>query len=239
MHKVKEYVLVFLIALLSIWGGIKIVELIELKNQKNHLMEWKNSVDEFVKEVKTCSVLCFKSGEKIFSKNVELEKSIERISRKFNIKKTLIKRNSSNEIEEIKILTGQEKRIYQFIEGLFFELPGISQFKSIKIFPVDDKNLAAVIQLKIFKFNECSDLIFINPSARSYDPGSINLFGMDKANLHKLFCTISNSQAYIDDSWFQKGDSIDNYRVVDIDQNSIKVQEDNGKITLINLGSSW
>jgi hypothetical protein len=219
--------------------GARILELGRLESQKDHLMELRNSVNEFMQEIKIHSILCPKPKEKIFSKDNNLEQLIEKISRRSNVQKTLIKRNFNNGIEEIKIFINQEKSIYEFIEGLLFDLPGITQFKSIRIFSTDNKSLVAIIQPKFFTFQGETSLIFIDPPARNCTVKSIDLFGMNKAKLHKLFCTIGNSKAYIDDSWVQVGDGMDGYRIMNINQNSIGIQGEDGETTIVKLGESW
>jgi hypothetical protein len=197
-------------------------------------------MDDFVQEIQKFSFPCLKTKEKLFAKNYNLKESIETISRKLNLRNVLIKLHSLHAaptIEEVKIQTNREDKIYKFIEELFFELPGIVQFESIKIFPTDKKDLMAIIQFKVSIPEECPNLITLNPSDRTNAATSIRLFG--KAKTHKLFCTIHNSKAYIDDGWFQVGARTDDFELKDVGPNYIEVQDDTGRKIRVKLGTTW
>ncbi|MDR0631771.1 MAG: hypothetical protein LBF54_00795 [Holosporaceae bacterium] len=238
MHKATlRNVFVCLIIITGILCFVKVVELGDLENQKNELIKLKSSIDDFAKKIGKSSFSCLKSKEKIFDRGDDQKKFIEQIARKLNVKKVSVKRNSTNEIEEIKILTDQEKKIYAFIDGLIFESSGMVQINSVRLFPADRNNLTGIIKFKTHLFDKNPNLISINPSRRNYSISSINLFG--KVKLHKLLATVHNAKAYVNDSWFEIGDKIDDYRLVHVDQNFIEIQEDDGLKIQVKLGGQW
>ncbi|MDR2646297.1 MAG: hypothetical protein LBC04_03955 [Holosporaceae bacterium] len=240
MHKVKKCILIFFIIALSILCFARVVKLNELKNQKNGLIASKALIDSFVKEIEKSTFSCLKAKDKFYAKNYDVKKSIDVISQRLILDNVLIKLRSSNNlqiIEEIKIQTNRESKIYQFIEELFFELPGMVQFKRINISPGDKGKLVAIIQLHIFMPEECPGLATINHMRQSYHVDSIRLF--ERAKTHKLFCTIPNSKAYINGSWFQIGDPIDGFKLMGVEQNSIEIQDDSGHKTTIKFGAVW
>jgi hypothetical protein len=213
---------------------VKISELNELAEREARLREFKNSVANFVKEIKTRPFSYLKSEKKIFAKNQDLKKVVERISRKLQLKKVSIKRSSARESKEIKIAANQEGKIYNFIKETLLETPGVTQFKTITFLPTKNE-IVATLQFKILTFSEPSGIISIKPTDRKF--GKINLFNQKKSR--RLFCAIDNSKAYVNDSWFQIGDPIGDYRLINVDQNSIEIQGDNGLTTRIKLGDAW
>ncbi|MDR2158058.1 MAG: hypothetical protein LBO02_01935 [Holosporaceae bacterium] len=237
MHKIKASVLIFFTVLLSVLCAVKIAEFQEVEDQRNRLIASRNHIDELAKQIKKYSFSYLKSKELIFTPNPNLVKSIEKISK--SLKKVLIKRNPAENTEEIKIFTQRESEIYEFIEKLLFELPGVVQFQSIRLFQSDDENFSAVVRFKVVTFDERLHLIFLNPTVRSRDLKSINFFGIGEVKLHKLFCTICNSKAYIDNLWFRIGDRIDDCELAGVHQNFIEIKDDVGAITRIKLGACW
>lgn len=222
---------------LSVLCAVKMVKLNELEVRKSYLAMSKTSIEDFAQEIQNFSFPCLKTKEKLFPSNKDLKKNLETISKKLSINNVLIKFNVPMDSVEIKIQTNQESKIYKFIEELFFELPGIVQFKSIKIFPMNKKNLAALIQFKIFFPEKCSGLLDINPIPRNSSFASIRL--LEKVKAHKLFCTIYNLRAYIDNSWFQIGDDIDDFRLIAVKQNSIEIEDQTGHKVQVKLGTTW
>jgi hypothetical protein len=240
MHKIKKRILIFLIIALSILCFAKVVKLNELKNQKDCLINSKALIDSFAKEIEKSTFSCPKAKEKFFAKNCDIKKSIDVISKKLILDNVLIKLHSSNNlqtIEEIKIQTNRENKIYQFIEELFFELPGMVQFKRIEILPSNNGKLIAMIQFHIFIPKKCPNLTVINYTRQNHSIDSIRLF--EKVKTHKLLCTIPTSKAYIDDSWFQIGDPIDSFCLMRVEQNFIEIQDDSHHKISIELGATW
>ena len=224
--------------MLCVLCSIKIVRLVELENKKIHLIELKALIDNFALEIQKTSFSSLKAKEILFVGSVDLKKSIEKISQKLNLNNVLTKLHSiynPHDMNEIKIQASHENEIYKFVEDLFFELPGVVQFKNVKVVPIAKENLAALIQFKIFMPEECPGLISVKPSDRSFDITSIELFG--KVKRHKLFCTIYNLKAYIDSSWIQIGDCIDDFKLTNVKQNSIELQSDSGRKIAIKLGA--
>jgi hypothetical protein len=233
MHKIKTRLLIFLIITLGVFCIVKISELKELEERENRLKEFKNSVDDFAKKIKNHSFSYLKSKKKLFAKKDDLKKSIEKISRKLSVEKISLK--SFAAFEEIRIFASQENEIYKFIEEALFEIPGIIQFVSITFSPTDKEDVCAIIKFRVFEFSDCPGIISISPTSRNR--GSIDLFGKKKT--HNLFCTIDNSRAYIDGSWFQIGDRIDDCELTSVAQNFIELQKEDSSKIQIKLGASW
>ncbi|MDR2781433.1 MAG: hypothetical protein LBB21_03185 [Holosporaceae bacterium] len=233
MHKIRICIPFFLITILSILCISKISNLIDLENQKECLIESRNQINKLVREIKINTPKHLKSKEKLFSSSDDMKKCIKEITKELCLKKILIKCDSTG--TEIKILANQEQKIYYFIDKLFFELPGLIYFKSIKLLITDKGDVAAVIQFTSTIIKELPNISSINVTNRKYD--RINLF--KKTKQHQLFCTISDSKAYIDDSWFSVEDHIDDYIIKTIKQNFIEIQKDTERQIFIKLGSTW
>jgi len=226
MYKIKFGILCILTVLCS----LKIFRLNELEDQKQSLVNFQESVKKFDQKMELFQ--CQKSKEKLFSKDTDLKKIIEAIYKKLKMKKVLVKCNTIN---EVKILADREKKIYKFIDDLFLELPGIVKFESIKISKNKNNDIAAIIQFKISYLPECQNIIDITPHTKTYNIK--NMFEMKRP--HRLLCIIRGAKAYIDNSWFSVGDQIDDYKITDIDQNFLELQDDNACRRVIELGENW
>jgi hypothetical protein len=212
----------------------KIVELEELKDQKNHLITIQDSINRLIKKIKNHSFL----QKKNFDQNFDLRREVEKISKAVKVKKVSLKRNPIGGIEEIKFSANKEKSIYEFISRLMIELPGVVQFRSIKFFLSDKNNINTVIQFKILTSGERFVKYLYNTNCNyNYDIPPIRLF--EKRKLHKLFCTIQNEKAYLDNSWFKVGDMIDDYELISIQQDFIEIQEKKDSRKRIQLGSEF
>ncbi|MDR1334383.1 MAG: hypothetical protein LBJ71_04135 [Holosporaceae bacterium] len=235
MHKVRIGIPIFMIMLLGGFGTLGMLELIELKNRKDYLEELRNRINNFAEEIKKTSFNSLKSKEKLFAKKGDEKKCLEKIAQKLNFKKVLIKHNISQNIEEVKVLAPQEQEIYKFLNELFFELPGIVHFKSIKISPAAGGDISAIIQFTTTAVEEHPHLIFFRKSEEKYNV--IDFF--KKVKTHKLFCVIAGSRAYIDNFWFGIGDNLGDGLLETIGSNFIEIQKEGGSRTRIKLGDKW
>jgi hypothetical protein len=235
MHKVRIGIPIFLITILGTFGVLETMELIDLKNRKEYLEELRNHIDNFAKEIKKTSFNSLKSQEKLFASPVDIKKNLEEIAQKLNFKKVLIKHDISQNIGEIKILALNEQEIYKFLNELFFELPGVVHFKSIKISPTAADDIAAIIRFTSTQLEKLPHLIFLKEINKKYDV--IHLFR--KVKTHNLFCTIGDSKAYIDNFWFRIGDDIGDGILKNVGTNFIEVQKQDGSIARLKLGSQW
>ncbi|MDR1236165.1 MAG: hypothetical protein LBJ96_04110 [Holosporaceae bacterium] len=235
MHKIRIYVLLFFIITLIVLCIFKAADLVELKNREEYLAELQININNLAREIEKTSFNCLKSKEKLFAPKSDVKKDIEKFAKKLNLKKVLIKRDSTQNLGEVKIFTNREQEIYNFINELFFELPGIVHFKSIKLSPVSKEEIAAFIQFSSATIAEPENLIFLKTADKKYD--SINLF--KKTKIHQLFCAINALKVYIDDSWFKIGDRIDDCIIEDIGQNFIHLRKDSGDKICVKLGSRW
>jgi hypothetical protein len=223
-----------LVPLLGFFLLKDVIVLCDLQELRKRLSDSQKAIEIFLKKIETLPYL--KSTKKIFNTKIDPKQVIEKISGRLKVHKTLVKQGSS--IEEIKILSKQEDVVYRFIEDLLFELPGIIQFESIKI-SKNNKELSATIQLKAFQLLNVRDFVNIDSSDEKSDTSSIKLFFSDEKRKHNLLCTLEKAKAYINNSWFQLGDAIEDRRLIGIYQNYIELQRSNGDKTIIKLGEMW
>jgi hypothetical protein len=215
----------------------------ELSDQESELEKHHKKTIELADIIHQNPFDYLKSKDDIFNKDTNVESVIEKISKKFLIEKILFKISpnaSSNEkIIEMKFNASAEEQIYKFINALYYELPGIAKFESIKIAKLNEQELSIKIVCRTFSCDESiKNFVSICDSNGHDNMRSINLFAIKKTLSHKLFCVINNSKAYIDNSWFGIGETIGEGKIVDISEDSIKIQCDNNTIN-VKLGHSW
>ncbi|MDR0556173.1 MAG: hypothetical protein LBG20_04200 [Holosporaceae bacterium] len=229
MYKIGALVLLTTILI------IKMVELDQIEDQKIDLQSMKNSIEAFAKGIRICDFSFIKSKEKIFENEDNPREIIGKISKKLNIPKLLMKHGSFP--EEIKITVNQERKIYAFVEGLIFELPGIVRIESLNISQIDQKKeFTALIRLKAHRFKE-QPMVRIKPDERRCI--SINFF--EKAKPHRLLGITGSSKAYVDNKWLSVGDTVDNdeHRISRVGPNFIEIQDRDFNTQRLKLGASW
>ncbi|MDR2106990.1 MAG: hypothetical protein LBO73_00485 [Holosporaceae bacterium] len=237
MHR-KIGILILLTVLLGILCAVKTAELEETGSRKNHLIRMKKSAESLANEVKKFRFTVLKSPKKLFAKNPDVKKTAEKIGKKLGVGKVLIKNNTDRNFAEIKVSADEESKVCEFIRTLFFELPGIVDFRSVKFFP-SGGSICATATFKILTVEECPGLVFRMAPHPKPDLKSLNMFGLKKIRPHRLLCTIDNCGAYIGDSWFRVGDSIDGQRLTAVFPNSVEIQTDDRRKIRVGLGENW
>lgn len=233
-----------IIAMLMI-SFVKEREIQDLKEEKIALMQKRKEIQEFSEKISNLHFALTKTRDKLMESHDDIKRILTRIAKRSHVKQVKLKRKKISQryfdiIElEVQFSAEVEKYIYNFIENIMNEFNCI--FDSIKIMKKEKKNFIAKIKCRHFQYkflDRCIDIIPIKKTKKVVI-NHLQLFQKDDdSKKYFLHGIIDKSNAYVNGEWKRVGDTIGDYMVKNISENSITLQGD-GEELEINLGDSW
>lgn len=200
--------------------------------EKENLLVNHMKMQEFVEEFQNANISCPKSKDKIFERK-DIRQQITGIARRSRVKDVQFKEDAAKGVE-IKFQAANEKEAYDFLEKLYFELSSIVQFNSIKIGRFSDNKIHVACVIKTELPPILKNDIEMYPA--QYLRPQFNLF--DTRKKHQLNCVILGHKVFVDNGWYSLDDTIDEYKISKINQNTVELKSAK-KTIVIQLGHSW
>lgn len=175
---------------------------------------------------------CCKTKERLFSR-AEMKKELRRILLESHVDNVKIKR-LARDILEIKFQSDEESNIYNCVENLYAQLPGIVNFVSIKIRPLNDDKIAAICKMKVYRPDIDKNDIAIDISNNSRE--HVNLFATKEH--YKLTGVVEDQSACVNSKWYKIGDLIDEFQIVKIHHSCIELKQGRSQL-IIPIGGVW
>lgn len=251
MHKneIKICLLLLVTLMLTAFCASKVKKINELKKREFLALEQQEKVKKLAEKISDLSLEITKSKDKINETKVSIKALISNIAKKTYIKETKIKTSSSKKKYyqltdlEIRISAVRESDIYRFIFNIWKEL-NIS-FDKIQIVKTGTRKFAAKINCHCYFFDIKTRVIDFIPttSLLSLDKKQLKdilLFEKDEEiKSHNVHAIIDRVKVYINDSWKEVGDKIDEYEVKAISADTITLQREDEDSFDVKLGGSW
>ncbi|MBR1733858.1 MAG: hypothetical protein IJ730_00155 [Alphaproteobacteria bacterium] len=241
-HEVEMCIISVIIIVVLLLCFVKREEVRELNEEKNSLIQTKSEISELVRTISRSSFNFSMKREQFSDKHTDIRRILIDIAKKTHVEKIKLKKEFERYTSvgefELKFTTKREKYIYNFIDLLRAELNLV--FDSIKIIKKDKNLFFTKIKCRYFQYYDLDKGININPiQKQKLFFNKLQLFQKDEENKkHFLRGIINCSKAYIDDKWKNIGDTIDDYTLKGISDDSIIMKNDDEELK-IKLGGSW
>lgn len=230
MRQNKLAIIIFLIIaglILNSWCYIEYQDVLSANRDKletaSRMMAASHSCEQ---------VACYKTNERLFS-SAEIKKELRRILLESHVDNVKIKK-LARDIMEIKFQSDMESSVYNCIENLYTQLPGIVSFESIKIRPISGDKIAAICKMKVYRLDIDENDITIDISNNLRK--QVNLFATK--DRYKLTGVVEDQSACVNSRWYKLGDSIDEFQIVKIRHSCIELQQGSSQL-IIPIGGVW
>ncbi|MDR1361588.1 MAG: hypothetical protein LBJ16_00030 [Holosporaceae bacterium] len=149
--------------------------------------------------------------------------------------------DSASRIMEIKFSAVSEQQIYDFLDAICKQCPGIIEFQQLEIIKKNDSELLVKIKCVFHTIDKKILEIVSVPPKEKHRVAPFHIFQSARRTetlSHSLHCAIANTKAFVDDRWLTLKDHIGDFKIIKINHNSIELGRAQQSI-LVRVGETF